>query len=105
MVKVRPASSVRHTVFGLASRGVTLRFGRVSVEALWQAIVVEMKVANRDPPLGRFHEFGNLQLECARVFLSGQQAVNCGDRWRRQPFVPVYVVRLLAVRDATKASC
>ena len=41
--------------FGLASRGaVTLRFGRGRIETLCQAIVVEMKDANRDPPLGRF---------------------------------------------------
>jgi len=66
--------------FGLASRGaVTLRFGRGGIEALCQAIVVEMKDANRDPPLGRFHEFGNAQLKCARVFFSRQQVVNRRD--------------------------
>jgi hypothetical protein len=59
---------------------VTLRFGRGRIEALCQTIVVEMKDANRDPLLGRFHEFGNAQLQCARVFLSGQQVVNYRDR-------------------------
>ena len=49
------------------------------IEALRQAIVVEMKDANRDPPLSRFHEFGNAQLECARMFFSGQQVVNRRD--------------------------
>ena len=66
--------------FGLANRGaVQLGFGRGCIEAFREAIMVEMKDANRDPTLGRLHEFGNAQLERARIFFSGQQVINRRD--------------------------
>jgi hypothetical protein len=60
-------------------RAVALGFDGGGFQAFRQAFAVEMKNANRDPPLSRFHEFRDAQLETPALFLSSEQIVNRRD--------------------------